>query len=78
MGSGSRGVPMTEGESGSGVQQFFVQADGVRVSGHVYFADALKAALLLKNENSYSRIKVRDLSIGDGHKRSDMAAPVRG
>jgi hypothetical protein len=42
--------------------QFVIEVDGGKHSEHVYFVDAIKVALLLREEHPESKIKVRDLS----------------
>jgi len=44
------------------VAQYVIDADGNKHSEHVYFADAIKEGLLLRERHPQSELKVRDLS----------------
>ena len=46
----------------SAVQHYVVEIDGVKYSEHACFVDAIKAGLLLHEENPEFKIKVRELS----------------
>jgi hypothetical protein len=63
------------GSNDSTAAQFAVEIDGNRHSEHVYFADAMKIALLLRQTQPHSKIKVRDLvQIDPAQKNPEMAA----
>ena len=49
------------GNNNSADAQFVVEIDGEKHSEHRYFVDAMKAALLLRQSQPNSKIKVRDL-----------------
>ena len=54
---------------------FAVEVDGIYRSEHVYFVDAMKAALLVRQKQPNSKIKVRDLTpIDSAEQNPDMAA----
>ena len=54
---------------------FAVEVDGIYRSEHVYFVDAMKAALLVRQTQPNSKIKVRDLtSIDSTAWNPDVAA----
>jgi len=46
----------------SAVQHYVVEIDGVKYSEHACFVDAIKAGLLLHEQNPEFKIKVRELS----------------
>ena len=46
----------------SAVQHYVVEIDGVKHSEHACFVDAIKAGLLLHEQNPESKIKVLELS----------------
>jgi len=46
----------------SAVQHYVVEIDGVKFSEYACFVDAIKAGLLLHEQNPDFKIKVRDLS----------------
>ena len=46
----------------SAVQHYVVQIDGVKYSEHACFVDAIKAGLLLHEQNPDFKIRVRELS----------------
>ena len=46
----------------SAVQHYVVQIDGVKYSEHACFVDAIKAGLLLHEQNPEFKIRVRELS----------------
>jgi hypothetical protein len=56
----ARGVPMDNNQT---AEQHVVEVNGVVHSQHVYFADALKTALLLRYATPEAKIRVRDLSL---------------
>jgi len=54
---------------------FAIEVDGIRPSEHVYFVDAIQAALLVRQKQPNSKIKVRDLTpIDSAEQNPDMAA----
>jgi hypothetical protein len=61
--------------SDAAVVQYVIEHNGEQHSEHVYFVEAIKAALLLREQHPGSKIKVRD--IADPHSEevlSDRAA----
>ena len=55
--------------------QYAVEVDGNKHSEYVYFADAIKVALVLRETHPQSQIKVRDLSeISFAEMKTDVAA----
>ena len=46
----------------SAVQHYVVEIDGVKYSEYARFADAIKAGLLLHEQNPEFKIRVRELS----------------
>ena len=48
--------------SGSCTQHYVVEIDGAKHSEHACFVDAIKAGLLLREQNPESKITVRELS----------------
>lgn len=50
------------GISDAAVVQYVVEVDGNKNSEHVYFVDAMKTALILRQAQPNSKIKVRDLA----------------
>ncbi len=53
---------VNNGTSSAVVVQYVVEINGSKHSEHVYFVDAIKAALLFREQNPGLKIKVRDLS----------------
>jgi hypothetical protein len=49
------------GLTNAAVVQYSVEIDGSRHSEYVYFVDAIKIALILREQNLASKIKLRDL-----------------
>ena len=63
------------GNNNSADAQFAVEVDGKKHSEHRYFVDAMKAALLLRQAQPQSKIKVRDLAQAtSGVTNSEIAA----
>ena len=48
--------------SNSADVHYIIEIDGSRHSEHFYFVEAIKAGLLLREQNPQSRIKIRDVS----------------
>jgi len=46
----------------SAVQHYVVELDGVKHSEHTFFVDAIKAGLVLHEQNPAFKIRVRELS----------------
>ncbi len=51
------------------VERFVVEIDGNKHSEYAYFSEAIKAALLLREQSPESKISVRDTSL-----KRDLAA----
>jgi hypothetical protein len=65
---------MSTSQSNESAEGFVVEVDGKWHSGHVYFGEAIKTALLLRNDNTSAKIRVRDLLRSDVRSHNDQSA----